>query len=181
MSFVSQCLRTVLFNRGSAETDRNCLGRNSQPQFYAVVAIQALGSLHGVQWATHKFAEGSAAAKRLKNNCRKISVSNPNEYYWPILVVCSSSVSATACFFKFLTLFSVRSSLTDWIYWILGFFFLSAPVGVLAVQMTNMKAEWRNIPCGPQRLALSQNPSCESTQGRKLRSFYAMYVAEQVN
>jgi len=25
--------------RGSAETDRNCLGRNSQPQFCAVVAI----------------------------------------------------------------------------------------------------------------------------------------------
>jgi len=35
---------------GSAETNRNCLGRNLQPQFYAVVAIYTSGSqtfLHG--------------------------------------------------------------------------------------------------------------------------------------
>jgi len=53
--------------RGSAETDRSCLGQNSRPQFYAVVAIQTLESLHRVPRATQTFAEGSSAAKRLKN------------------------------------------------------------------------------------------------------------------
>ena len=65
-----QCFSTRVpwvATRGSAKTDRNCLGRNSQPQFYAVVAIQTLGSLHRVPWATQTFAEGSAAAKSLKN------------------------------------------------------------------------------------------------------------------
>ena len=37
-----------------AETDRNCLGRNSQPQFYAIVAIWTLGSLHRLPWATQQ-------------------------------------------------------------------------------------------------------------------------------
>jgi len=31
--------------KGFAETDRNCLGRNSQPQFYAVVAIPLVRSI----------------------------------------------------------------------------------------------------------------------------------------
>jgi len=44
----NQCFSTVVPRNlrvprvaaiGSAETDRNCLGRNSQPQFYATVAI----------------------------------------------------------------------------------------------------------------------------------------------
>ena len=34
-----------------------CLGRNSQPQFNAVVAIQTLGSLHRVPWGKQTFAE----------------------------------------------------------------------------------------------------------------------------
>jgi len=53
--------------RGSTETDRICLERNSQPQFYAIAATSALGSLHRVPWTKKTFAEGSAAAKRLKN------------------------------------------------------------------------------------------------------------------
>jgi len=39
------CNRSVFFNRGSAETDRNCLGRNSQPQLFAVVAIPLFHSI----------------------------------------------------------------------------------------------------------------------------------------
>jgi len=67
---VNQCFSTGVprvVARGSAETDRIRLGRSSRPQFYAVVAISTLGSLHRVPWATQTFAEGSAAAKRLKN------------------------------------------------------------------------------------------------------------------
>jgi len=67
---VNQCFSTGVprvVARGSAETDRIRLGRSSRPQFYAVVAISTLGSLHRVPWATQTFAEASAAAKRLKN------------------------------------------------------------------------------------------------------------------
>ena len=56
------------FNQGSAETDRIWLGRNLQPQFYAVAATYTLlGSLHRDPLATHTFAESSVTAKRLKN------------------------------------------------------------------------------------------------------------------
>jgi len=35
----SECRTPVFFNRGSTETDRNCRGWNSQPQFYPVTAM----------------------------------------------------------------------------------------------------------------------------------------------
>jgi len=54
--------------RGSVETDRNCLGRNSQPQFYPVVAVYTPGSLYWVPRATQTFADRPVAAIRLKNN-----------------------------------------------------------------------------------------------------------------
>ena len=59
--------------RGSAETDRICQGRNSQPQFYANVAIKTLRSLHRVPWATWTFAEGSTAgcSKKVEKHCTK--------------------------------------------------------------------------------------------------------------
>jgi len=38
-----------------------------QPHFHVVVAIQTLGSSNGVPQATQTFAEGSSAAKVLKN------------------------------------------------------------------------------------------------------------------
>jgi len=38
-------ISTVFFNRGTAETDRNCLGRKSQPQLYAVLAIPLFHSI----------------------------------------------------------------------------------------------------------------------------------------
>jgi len=64
--------------RVSTETDQNSLGRNSQPQFYVAVAIPLLHrfitesridtwTIAWVQWETQTFAEGSTAAKRLKN------------------------------------------------------------------------------------------------------------------
>jgi len=52
--------------RGSAESDRIVLGRNLQPQLYAVLAIYTLGSLHRVPQATQTFAEGSTAAKKVE-------------------------------------------------------------------------------------------------------------------
>jgi len=84
----------VFFNRDSAETDRNCLGRNSHPQFYVVVAMPLFhsilatvnrieNSVYILLWlsapfvlrdpmpqgsmSNATFTEGSAAAKRLKN------------------------------------------------------------------------------------------------------------------
>ena len=59
-------LRTPLAG-GSAEADQNFLGRNSQPQFHAVVTIQTSESLHRVPLATQTFSEGSVAAKRSKS------------------------------------------------------------------------------------------------------------------
>jgi len=56
----------VFTNRGFAETELNCLARNSRPQFYAVVATWTFVWLHRVPWATQTFAEFSSAAKRLK-------------------------------------------------------------------------------------------------------------------
>jgi len=72
--------------RGHAETDRICLGRNSQPQFYAVVAMPlfhtfvAVGSLQKVSTSNATFAEGSAAAKRLKNTELRYELANSNTY-----------------------------------------------------------------------------------------------------
>ena len=39
IQYFSTGVPRVVAARGSAETDRNCLRRNSQPQFYVVVAI----------------------------------------------------------------------------------------------------------------------------------------------
>jgi len=50
--------------KGFCRNRPNFPGMKLQLQFYTVVAIQALGSLHGVPWATPTFAEGSIAAKR---------------------------------------------------------------------------------------------------------------------
>ena len=43
--------------KDSAETDRNCLGRNWQPQFYAVIAIYTPGSFHRVPRARQTFGK----------------------------------------------------------------------------------------------------------------------------
>jgi len=56
--FLQQCVSTgvprnlrvpQVAGRGSAETNQIFLELNSQPQFYAVVAIETLGSLRRVQ------------------------------------------------------------------------------------------------------------------------------------
>jgi len=65
--------------RCSAKTDRIREGRNLQPQFYAVVAIRKVVSLRRVPWATQTFAEGSAAAKRLKNTGLGHATTMPQE------------------------------------------------------------------------------------------------------
>jgi len=68
------------------ETERNCLGQNSQTQFYAVLTTLTLGSLHRDPWATQTFAEGSAAAQRLKNTvpviCRMLVCVYAFTYLW---------------------------------------------------------------------------------------------------
>jgi len=46
------CFSTGLPRVVAVETDRIYLGRNLQPQFYAVVAKYTLGSLRRVPWAT---------------------------------------------------------------------------------------------------------------------------------
>ena len=76
--------------RGSAETDQICLVRNSQTQFYAVVAIPLFHRFitesmidHGIvrgSGATQTFAEGSAAAKRLKNPELRYELANSNAH-----------------------------------------------------------------------------------------------------
>ena len=84
----------MFFNRDSAETDRNCLGRNSQQKFYVVVAMPLFhsilatvnrieNSVYILLWlsapfvlrdpmpqgfmSNATFTEGSVAAKKLKN------------------------------------------------------------------------------------------------------------------
>jgi len=70
------CAFAVFFNRGSAETDRNRLVRNSQPQFCAVVAIQTLGSLHRVPWATLNICGRLRCSKKVEKHCNKVSPAN---------------------------------------------------------------------------------------------------------
>ena len=74
---VKQCFSTGvprLAAGGSAETNRNCLVQNPQPQFYAVVAIQTLGSLYRVSSVTQTFAEVSAEAKKVEKHWCKNAV-----------------------------------------------------------------------------------------------------------
>jgi len=61
----------------SAETDRNCLGRNSQPQIYAVVAIPVFHSCIGFHEQRKHLRKVPMQQKRLKNTalCIKILLS----------------------------------------------------------------------------------------------------------
>jgi len=56
--------------RGSAKADGNSLGRNS----FVIETRYTFGSLHRVPGATQTFAEGSAAAKMLKNTAIDIAL-----------------------------------------------------------------------------------------------------------